>query len=76
MGPRRRIGVTAYDTRAQKTVTFLMDATDGPNVHANRISLSAADASNTVELIFNGHDVLHASVIQAHLGCFRRPFRR
>ena len=53
-----------------------MDATDGPNVHANRISLSAADASNTVELIFNGHDVLHASVIQAHLGCFRRPFRR
>ncbi len=51
------IGVTAYDTRAQKTVTFLMDATDGPNVHANRIPLSAANASHTVELTFNGHHI-------------------
>ena len=58
------IGVTAYDTRAQKTVTFLMDTTDGPNVHANRIPLSAADASNTVELIFNGHHIPHTAVIR------------
>jgi alkylation response protein AidB-like acyl-CoA dehydrogenase len=57
------IGVTAYDTRAQKTVTFLMDATDGRGVHAKRICLSAADASNTVELTFNGYEVPHASVI-------------
>ncbi|WKN60433.1 hypothetical protein R1X32_04385 (plasmid) [Rhodococcus opacus] len=57
------IGVTAYDTRAQKAVTFLMDATDGPNVHANRICLSAADASNTVELTFNGNHIPHTSVI-------------
>ncbi|WP_257016387.1 acyl-CoA dehydrogenase family protein [Rhodococcus sp. ACS1] len=47
------LGVTAYDPRAHKTVTFLMDAADGPNVHANRIRLSAVDASNTVELTFN-----------------------
>ncbi|WP_073364956.1 acyl-CoA dehydrogenase family protein [Rhodococcus jostii] len=58
------LGVTAYDTRAQKTVTFLMDAADGPNVHANRISLSAADASNTVELTFDEHHIPHTSVIQ------------
>ncbi|WKN60437.1 acyl-CoA dehydrogenase family protein (plasmid) [Rhodococcus opacus] len=57
------LGVTAYDPRAQKTVTFLMDATDGPNVHSNRICLSAADASHTVELTFNGYEVPHASVI-------------
>ncbi|MFC9841639.1 acyl-CoA dehydrogenase [Rhodococcus sp. NPDC127530] len=57
------IGVTAYDTRGQKTVTFLMDATDGPTVHANRICLSAADASNTVALTFNGHHVPHTAVI-------------
>ncbi|MFD6058264.1 acyl-CoA dehydrogenase [Rhodococcus wratislaviensis] len=57
------IGVTAYDRRAQKTVTFLMDATDGPNIHANRICLSAADASHTVELTFDEHHVPHASVI-------------
>ncbi|WP_342338971.1 MULTISPECIES: acyl-CoA dehydrogenase family protein [unclassified Rhodococcus (in: high G+C Gram-positive bacteria)] len=57
------IGVTAYDTRAQKTVTFLMDATDGPNVHANRIPLSAANASHTVELTFNGHHIPHTAVI-------------
>ncbi|MDV6284606.1 acyl-CoA dehydrogenase [Rhodococcus jostii] len=57
------IGVTAYDPRAQKTVTFLMDATDGPTVHANRICLSAADASNTVKLTFNGHHIPHTAVI-------------
>jgi len=61
------IGVTAYDTRAQKTVTFLMDATDGRGVHANRICLSAADASNTVELTFNGYEVPHASVIHVRM---------
>jgi alkylation response protein AidB-like acyl-CoA dehydrogenase len=59
------IGVTAYDTRAQKTVTFLMNATDGPTIHSNRICLSAADASNTVELTFNGSEVPHTSVIHA-----------
>nr|WP_271213566.1 acyl-CoA dehydrogenase family protein [Rhodococcus wratislaviensis]GLK40710.1 hypothetical protein GCM10017611_75850 [Rhodococcus wratislaviensis] len=57
------LGVTAYDTRAQKTVTFLMDATDGPNLHANRICLSAADASHTVALTFNGHHIPHTAVI-------------
>ncbi len=57
------IGVAAYDTRAHKTVTFLMAATGGPNIHSNRIPLSAADASNTVELTFNGHHVPHTSVL-------------
>ncbi|SEB32968.1 acyl-CoA dehydrogenase family protein [Rhodococcus koreensis] len=57
------IGVTAYDTRADKTVTFLIDAIDGPNIHSKRIPLSAADASNTVQLTFNGHHIPHTAVI-------------
>ncbi|WP_257226492.1 acyl-CoA dehydrogenase family protein [Rhodococcus opacus] len=57
------LGVTAYDPRAQKTVTLLIDATDGPTIHSNRISLSAADASHTVELTFNEHHIPHTSVI-------------
>ncbi|MFE5700454.1 acyl-CoA dehydrogenase [Rhodococcus koreensis] len=59
------IGVTAYDTRADKTVTFLIDATDGPNIHSKRIPLSAADASNTVKLTFSEFEVPHTSVIRA-----------
>ncbi|PBC35331.1 hypothetical protein CJ179_47860 [Rhodococcus sp. ACS1] len=60
------IGVTAYDTGAQRTVTFLMDAVDGRGVRGQSIALASADASSPVELVFDGCEVSLNSVM--HVG--------
>ncbi|MDZ7931243.1 MAG: acyl-CoA dehydrogenase family protein [Rhodococcus sp. (in: high G+C Gram-positive bacteria)] len=59
------IGVTAYDEAARQQVTFLADAEDVAGLVSERLDLTAAHASRTVSLEFDGlhvHDDMVISV--------------
>lgn len=47
------IGITAFDEENGRSVTFLADAVDSPEMRGEPLDLSSANASKTVELVFD-----------------------
>lgn len=57
------LGVSAYDEANDETVTFLASASDNSGMSSTQLDLSAANASRTVALDFDGYRVDEADVM-------------